>query len=46
MYRRLRTGKGMMDELHDYFTTKELPNKVRLAVAAALTCAALFTVLT
>ncbi len=25
--------KAIMDELHDYFTTKELPAKVRLAVA-------------
>ncbi|GBD98944.1 sulfite reductase, dissimilatory-type subunit beta [bacterium BMS3Abin07] len=25
--------KAMMDELHEYFTTKELPAKVRLAVA-------------
>jgi len=28
--------KSMMDELHDYFTTKELPNKVRLAVACCV----------
>ena len=28
--------KAMMDELHDYFTTKELPNKVRLAVACCV----------
>ncbi|MBI5026448.1 MAG: dissimilatory-type sulfite reductase subunit beta [Nitrospirae bacterium] len=28
--------KAMMDELYDYFTTKELPNKVRLAVACCV----------
>ncbi len=28
--------KAMMDEFHDYFTTKELPNKVRLAVACCV----------
>jgi sulfite reductase beta subunit len=28
--------KAMMDELHEYFTTKELPNKVRLAVACCV----------
>ncbi len=28
--------KSMMDELYDYFTTKELPNKVRLAVACCV----------
>ena len=28
--------KAVMDELHDYFTTKELPNKVRLAVACCV----------
>lgn len=28
--------KAMMDELFDYFTTKELPNKVRLAVACCV----------
>jgi sulfite reductase beta subunit len=28
--------KAIMDEVHDYFTTKELPNKVRLAVACCV----------
>ncbi|MBI4699428.1 MAG: dissimilatory-type sulfite reductase subunit beta [Nitrospirae bacterium] len=28
--------KAMMDEFYDYFTTKELPNKVRLAVACCV----------
>ena len=28
--------KAMMDELHEYFTTKALPNKVRLAVACCV----------
>ena len=28
--------KAIMDELHEYFTTKELPNKVRLAVACCV----------
>lgn len=28
--------KSMMDELYEYFTTKELPNKVRLAVACCV----------
>jgi sulfite reductase beta subunit len=28
--------KALMDELYDYFTTKELPNKVRLAVACCV----------
>jgi sulfite reductase beta subunit len=28
--------KAMMDELYEYFTTKELPNKVRLAVACCV----------
>lgn len=28
--------KSMMDELFDYFTTKELPNKLRLAVACCV----------
>ncbi|MDO8282032.1 MAG: dissimilatory-type sulfite reductase subunit beta [Thermodesulfovibrionia bacterium] len=28
--------KAIMDELHDYFTTKSLPNKVRLAVACCV----------
>jgi len=28
--------KATMDELYDYFTTKELPNKVRLAVACCV----------
>jgi sulfite reductase beta subunit len=28
--------KAMMDDLYDYFTTKELPNKVRLAVACCV----------
>ena len=28
--------KALMDELHEYFTTKELPNKVRLAVACCV----------
>lgn len=28
--------KAIMDELHDYFTTKALPNKVRLAVACCV----------
>ncbi len=28
--------KVMMDELHEYFTDKELPNKVRLAVACCV----------
>ncbi len=28
--------KAIMDEVYDYFTTKELPNKVRLAVACCV----------
>jgi len=28
--------KALMDELYEYFTTKELPNKVRLAVACCV----------
>ncbi len=28
--------KAMMDDLYEYFTTKELPNKVRLAVACCV----------
>ncbi|MEK6527258.1 MAG: dissimilatory-type sulfite reductase subunit beta [Nitrospirota bacterium] len=28
--------KAMMDELYEYFTTKELPNKLRLAVACCV----------
>ncbi|MCK5511381.1 MAG: sulfite reductase, dissimilatory-type beta subunit, partial [Thermodesulfovibrionia bacterium] len=28
--------KAIMDELHEYFTKKELPNKVRLAVACCV----------